>query len=53
MKESTVKPLCMRPYNEARECLFQTDGQMQACYKFMYEYSYCQNNPEKTYKRWV
>ena len=43
----------MRPYNEARECLFQTDGQMNACFKYMHEYSYCQNNPEETYKRFL
>ena len=51
MVKSEVKPLCLRPYNEARECLFQTDGQIQACYKYLHEYSYCHNNKESVYKR--
>ena len=51
MEKSQIKPLCMRPYNEARECLFQTDGQIQACFKYLHEYSYCSNNKESVYKR--
>ena len=44
--------LCAKPYNEARECLFQATGNAHTCNKFITEFTYCSRDPEN-YKQFL
>jgi hypothetical protein len=40
-----VEPLCLQPYNDAKECLFKTDNSQSVCKKYLMLFEDCQNNP--------
>ena len=42
-----MDPLCLRPFNEARECLFQADGGSYPCKQYMNLYVQCQKDPQE------
>ena len=41
-----MEPLCLRPFNDARECMFQIDAATFACQKWINEYTHCQLDPK-------
>ena len=47
LNSETVEPLCLAPFNNARECVFQTDGAFYTCKKYIDYFVQCQNNPAK------
>jgi len=42
-----MEPLCLDSFNDARECMFKSDGNALSCREFMKLYANCQKNPEE------
>ena len=40
-----VEPLCMKPFNDTRECLFKADGNILACNKWKKQLEHCMKDP--------
>ena len=39
------EPICLDAFNDARECLFQTDAQVRLCENELHLFEECQHNP--------
>ena len=39
------EPVCLEAFNDARECLFQTDGQVRLCENELNLFEECQHDP--------
>ena len=39
------EPICLDSFNDARECLFQTDGQVRLCETELHLFEECQHDP--------
>lgn len=42
-----MEPLCLLPFNNAKECLFKTENSQLACKKYLMQFEDCQNNPKE------
>ena len=40
-----MDPLCLLPFNDARECLFKADGNLYNCKEYLTQYVSCQRDP--------
>lgn len=40
-----MEPACLDPFNDARECLFRSDGSTFNCKQYLHQYAYCQARP--------
>eukprot|EP01016_Furgasonia_blochmanni_P052053 TRINITY_DN825_c0_g2_i1.p1 TRINITY_DN825_c0_g2~~TRINITY_DN825_c0_g2_i1.p1 ORF type:complete len:207 (+),score=42.29 TRINITY_DN825_c0_g2_i1:164-784(+) len=40
-----MDPICVSPFNDARECLFKADGNLLNCKDFLQHYVTCQRDP--------
>ena len=45
MNSERLEPLCLDPFNEARECMFRSDGNLYNCKETIKLYANCQKNP--------
>lgn len=41
----TFEPVCLEPFNDARECLFKLDGQMRVCEPELNLFEECVHDP--------
>ena len=44
-KNLTFEPVCLEPFNDARECLFRLDGQMRVCEPELNLFEECVHDP--------
>jgi hypothetical protein len=40
-----MDPMCLHPFNDARECMFKADGNMYNCKEWINLYVHCQKDP--------
>jgi hypothetical protein len=40
-----LEPLCLDPFNDARECMFKADGNAYNCREYIKAFGNCQRNP--------
>lgn len=45
-KNLQFEPVCLEPFNEARECLFKMDGQMRVCEPELNYFEECVHDPK-------
>ena len=45
MASEKLEPLCLDPFNDARECMFRSDGNLYNCKEILKLYVNCQKNP--------
>ena len=43
----TFEPVCLEPFNGARECLFRMDNQMHVCEPELHLFEECVHDPKK------
>ena len=43
----TFEPICLDPFNDARECLFRLDGQMRVCEPELNLFEECVHDPKR------
>lgn len=43
--QMNVKPICLRSFNNARECLFKSDGSISNCQKWINYFEDCEESP--------
>ena len=43
----TFEPVCLDPFNDARECLFRMDGQMRVCSPELNLFEECVHDPKR------
>ena len=41
-----MDPMCLDIFNDSRECLFKSDGNLLDCKPFLNQYVLCQKDPE-------
>lgn len=46
-KNLTFEPVCLEPFNDARECLFRLDGQMRVCEPELNLFEECVYDPKR------
>ena len=46
-KNLTFEPVCLEPFNDARECLFRLDGQMRVCEPELNLFEECVHDPKR------
>mmetsp|Transcript_15141 Transcript_15141/g.10626 ORF Transcript_15141/g.10626 Transcript_15141/m.10626 type:complete len:123 (-) Transcript_15141:95-463(-) len=44
-KNLSFEPVCLEPFNDARECLFKMDGQMRVCEPELHLFEECVHDP--------
>ncbi len=44
--QMNVQPMCLRTFNNARECLFKSDGTITSCQKWINYFEDCERNPQ-------
>jgi len=44
-KNLSFEPVCLEPFNDARECLFRLDGQMRVCEPELNLFEECTHDP--------
>lgn len=47
LKSEKIQPLCLKPFNVGRECLFKSDGSVLSCKKFIQYFQDCENDPKE------
>lgn len=43
--QMNVKPMCLRTFNNARECLFKSDASIVNCQKWVHYFEDCESDP--------
>lgn len=41
-----MEPVCLDIFNDARECMFKSDGHMYNCKEYLNQYAFCQARPQ-------